>query len=126
MARNCNCGGSTCGCSIQASGFGIEVTGSGTSADPFLIKNTGASLETALQVGSTETIKLTLVGDGTDTDPLILTAETVFPLPFRPSTTATRGSPAGLPVGASLFDTTLGIPIWTNGTAWVNASGVAV
>lgn len=29
-------------------------------------------------------------------------------------------------VGRRYFDTTLGIPIWYNGTAWVNASGGVV
>lgn len=29
-------------------------------------------------------------------------------------------------VGRRFFDTTLGIPIWYNGAAWVNASGAVV
>ncbi len=32
----------------------------------------------------------------------------------------------GLFVGRTYFDTTLGIPIWYRGTAWVNASGGVV
>lgn len=32
----------------------------------------------------------------------------------------------GLFVGRPYFDTTLGIPIWYKGTAWVNASGGVV
>lgn len=39
-------------------------------------------------------------------------------------TTAAR--PTTVPVGMMYFDTTLGIPIWWNGTNWVNASGVTV
>lgn len=39
-------------------------------------------------------------------------------------TTAAR--PTTVPTGLMYFDTTLGIPIWWNGTAWVNASGVVV
>jgi len=31
-----------------------------------------------------------------------------------------------LPIGQFYFDTTLGIPIWWDGTQWVNASGTAV
>jgi len=31
-----------------------------------------------------------------------------------------------LQVGQFYFDTTLGIPIWWDGTAWINASGTAV
>ena len=33
---------------------------------------------------------------------------------------------AALHVGETYFDTTLGVPIWWNGTAWVNASGTTV
>jgi len=43
-----------------------------------------------------------------------------------PSSSTTSGRPTGIAVGFMDFDTTLGIPIWWNGTAWVNASGVAV
>lgn len=39
-------------------------------------------------------------------------------------TTAAR--PTVVPVGFMYFDTTLGIPIWWNGSAWKNASGVTV
>lgn len=39
--------------------------------------------------------------------------------------TADRPDPTDL-AGAQLFDTDLGIPIWSNGTAWVNASGAPV
>lgn len=39
-------------------------------------------------------------------------------------TTAAR--PTTVPLGLMYFDTTLGIPIWWNGTVWVNASGVTV
>lgn len=40
-------------------------------------------------------------------------------------TTAQRPG-TGLNIGQQFFDTTLGIPIWWNGTAWVNASGTVV
>jgi hypothetical protein len=40
-------------------------------------------------------------------------------------TTANRPT-AGLQVGQFYFDTTLGIPIWYNGTVWKNASGTTV
>ncbi len=33
---------------------------------------------------------------------------------------------APLPIGQFYFDTTLGIPIWWDGTDWVNASGTVV
>lgn len=55
-------------------------------------------------------------------------AGTVLALPSSKDqldgTTAAR--PTTVPLGLMYFDTTLGIPIWWNGTAWVNASGVVV
>jgi hypothetical protein len=33
---------------------------------------------------------------------------------------------APIPIGQFYFDTTLGIPIWYNGTVWKNASGTTV
>lgn len=46
------------------------------------------------------------------------------------TTTVTRAtatkSGQKLPVGYQAFDTTLGYPIWWNGTHWVNASGTSV
>jgi hypothetical protein len=36
------------------------------------------------------------------------------------------GRPANVLIGSQSFDTTLGIPIWWNGTSWVNATGTPV
>ncbi len=43
-----------------------------------------------------------------------------------PASSTTGGRPTGVATGFMDFDTTLGIPIWWNGTAWVNASGTPV
>jgi hypothetical protein len=40
-------------------------------------------------------------------------------------TTAQRPT-VGLAAGANVFDTTLGKPIWYNGTGWVDATGATV
>lgn len=50
----------------------------------------------------------------------------VFPSspPHASGTTAQRPTARG--IGFRFFDTTLGIPIWWNGAAWINASGVVV
>jgi len=40
-----------------------------------------------------------------------------------PTTDRPRG--ADLRIGRMYFDTTLGLPIWWKGTAWVNATGVS-
>lgn len=37
-----------------------------------------------------------------------------------------RPSPAAAGVGTCIFDTTLGRPVWSNGSAWVDATGKAV
>jgi hypothetical protein len=37
--------------------------------------------------------------------------------------TSARPSPTAVGAGAQWFDVTLGVPIWSNGTAWVNAQG---
>lgn len=33
--------------------------------------------------------------------------------------------PTGMPIGFHMFDTTLNLPVWWNGTGWFNAAGVA-
>lgn len=38
---------------------------------------------------------------------------------------ATSARPTARPVGQQFFDTTLGKPVWWNGTAWVDATGTA-
>ena len=45
----------------------------------------------------------------------------------QPISGATAERPAvELHIGQTFFDTTLGIPIWYNGTVWKNASGTTV
>lgn len=43
-----------------------------------------------------------------------------------PSGTTADRPTLQLQIGQSYFDTTLGIPIWYNGTVWKNASGTTV
>ena len=43
-----------------------------------------------------------------------------------PTTTAGRPSASATGAGTTLFDTTLGRPVWSNGTAWVDATGTIV
>jgi hypothetical protein len=42
------------------------------------------------------------------------------------NTGVTGSRPTAVQIGQRYFDTTLGIPIWWNGTHWVNASGTTV
>lgn len=76
MARNCNCSGSTCGCLVESGGPGIEVTGIGTAANPFKIRNTAATFGSAFAIDDTVTVQLVLLGSGTTEDPFILSANT--------------------------------------------------
>jgi hypothetical protein len=73
MARNCNCSGSTCGCSVIA-GAGIQVDGIGTAASPFVIKNLSALLSSQFGVDDTVTVTMILLGEGTVSDPYVLSA----------------------------------------------------
>ena len=46
---------------------------------------------------------------------------------IRPASGTTANRPTlQLQIGQTYFDTTLGIPIWYNGTVWKNASGTKV
>lgn len=47
-------------------------------------------------------------------------------LDFRVITSTTANRPTSVPVGKQHYDTTLGLPIWWNGTVWKNAAGTTV
>lgn len=40
--------------------------------------------------------------------------------------TSSRPTPSATEIGLTYFDTTLGKPIWWNGTAWVDSTGASV
>lgn len=48
------------------------------------------------------------------------------PLKLNTKATSARPSAATSGVGAMIFDSTLGRPIWSNGTNWVDATGTSV
>jgi hypothetical protein len=73
MAGGC-CGSSTgCSCLIRA-GAGIEMSGSGTPADPYYVTAKVVDFGAALTVRDTDTVNMTLIGSGTDSDPFELRA----------------------------------------------------
>jgi len=45
------------------------------------------------------------------------------PLSVQAVATTERPDPASIPVGSHIYDTTLGQPIWTNGTKWTDSLG---
>jgi len=47
-------------------------------------------------------------------------------LPSQAIYATTAGRPTVRPLGYSIFDTTLGKPIWWNGTVWKDATGATV
>jgi hypothetical protein len=73
MAR-CGCGGNACSCKIIA-GPGIQVQGNGTASDPFKVTALSSSIMGLLEVDSTSTVDLTLLGAGTPADPFVLKAD---------------------------------------------------
>src|SRR5690349_3890549 len=120
MARNCGCGNASCGCSI-IQGPGVSITGTGTKADPYVVAATLASLSDVLSFQDTTTVDFTVTGDGTPSDPWVVSAVAKLP-PFPPYTTGGRPSAAAAGVGAFYYDTTTGLPMWSNGSAWAGAA----
>jgi hypothetical protein len=68
-----DCGGGACSCLIQG-GDGIIVSGAGTRQNPYLVRMDNPGLSESLRVQDTETVNLTLLGQGTPVDPFILSA----------------------------------------------------
>lgn len=77
MSR-CGCGSSG-GCSCRLSpGPGINISGSGTPVDPFVITAEVTTFADSFQAQDTPTVSLDLVGSGTSLDPFILRADTAI------------------------------------------------
>jgi microcystin-dependent protein len=69
--RNCGCSGNTCACSVTG-GAGIEVTGTGTKDNPFVVRNTGAEVRSSLAVADSSTLDLSITGLGTPSEPVTI------------------------------------------------------
>lgn len=69
MPKGC-CEGATCSCKIETTGR-LDVTGSGSASDPFVL-----TLEAEIQGSTNQTFHTTVTGDGSDADPW--TVETVY------------------------------------------------
>lgn len=48
------------------------------------------------------------------------------PLAVRAYSTAALPTPASVPTGSHVYNFTLGKPVWSNGTAWTDASGTPI
>lgn len=114
MAR-CGCTGyDGCSCIVQTGGRGVTVTGSGDTADPYLI------LGPAFAATDSVTYTVTLTGDGSEASPL---RWSITPKKFS---TAGRPSAATAGEAAMIYDTTLHQPLWSDGTNWRTAAGAVV
>jgi hypothetical protein len=67
-----------CACLLQA-GAGIQITGSGTPQDPYLIAGTGG-VNNSVQVLDTATVDMVATGSGTPGDPLQISANALVSL----------------------------------------------
>jgi hypothetical protein len=63
--------------------------------------------------------------DGND-NPTLPQVRRLINLALEPETAATGDRPTGVRIGTSIFDTTLGIPVWWDGSDWVSADGTVV
>lgn len=96
-----NCGGSAGGTIIHQ-GSGISITGTGTAANPYVIKQSNEDIRGLLRVVQSATVNLSLQGNGTEGNPLRLSADAVLSL--RDLQDVEGGAPA-----------TGEVPVWRNG-----------
>ena len=75
MAR-CGCAGQTCSCLIQG-GDGIEVTGSGTVGDPYVVSTGDVDISGTVQFVDTDTIDFSVTGEGTEVEPYQIRANLI-------------------------------------------------
>lgn len=82
MPGGCGCAGQSCGCSI-VNGAGISVTGVGSASNPFIVSidNAAFSIGSQVKVGDTTTIDMSITGDGTPLDPLLIQARVLLTSP---------------------------------------------
>jgi hypothetical protein len=83
MARNCGCAGASCGCKIISGGNGINVFGIGTQEDPYLLTADVGQLEGVIDFTDSSTVNFTVVGQGTPSDPMEVTATATITPPVR-------------------------------------------
>jgi len=102
----------------------IAISLTGGSTNNVVVNNTFTNLHSTQPIAVSGSVLSQHViysnSGGTANDPRKLLSG--MGLPFY--TTATR--PTSIVTGQNIFDTTLGYPVWYNGTNWVNASGATV
>lgn len=88
-----NCRDAGCNCKLAA-GPGIQISGSGTSANPYVVKTDAPGLAESFQVNDTESVNLTLRGSGTPNDPFILQGDATIRLTALADVDDPEGGPA--------------------------------
>lgn len=69
----CDCAGGQCSC-VVIGGSGATVTGAGSTSNPYIV-SADPQLTTALRVADSPTVDMRAVGNGTEEDPLIISAD---------------------------------------------------
>lgn len=106
MAK-CGCASTVCTCKVTG-GTNVQVTGTGTLGDPYVI---GVPATLVLTVADTSSVDLTLIGSGTTVDPYVLSG-----------TSSSGGSGGGsVPAGALMPFAGTAAP-----TGWLIAGGQTV
>lgn len=74
MAR-CNCGSTTCTCVLTSSDDSISISGAGSTSNPYNLSAGNIPLTGRLQVQDTATVNLSLPGEGTLSEPFVLSGD---------------------------------------------------
>ena len=100
MAKRCGCASQDCSCTITA-GDGIQVTGTGSKTNPYVVTLVQTS---GFTVADSASVDLTLSGAGTVDDPTVLTAVATLTIPSVSITTYTTPGTASWtrPTGKSI------------------------
>jgi len=110
---------------VLPDGYGLDanVNGGNIILETALVSGTGsrgAIILNARQIDASGSLIRNLGTPLTGSDAATAKYADVFP------TGSTVSRPSGPVTGQRFFDTTLGLPIWWNGTAWINAAGTTV
>jgi hypothetical protein len=92
MAKDC-CGSGMVN-TLLVSGDGIKVTGSGTSANPYVVESDLPDFSRSISVLDTETVNLTIWGSGTPGDPFRIQADSSMTLTGLSDIADPQGGPS--------------------------------
>lgn len=82
----CDCAGAQCSC-VVIGGSGVTVTGAGSVSNPYIV-DADPQLPLRLRVTDTSTVDMHAVGNGTEDDPLVLSADATLAMDDLTNVTA--------------------------------------